>query len=58
MSATYVRVKTEDQQKHRSLSTILEIFKNLNFAPPVREHAYRHFSKTWRSRSPRARRTA
>jgi len=28
MSATYVRVTTEDQQKHRSLSTILEILKN------------------------------
>src|SRR5262249_37539903 len=28
MSSTYVKVKTEDQSKHRSLTTILEILKN------------------------------
>jgi hypothetical protein len=45
MAATYVRVQTEDQQKHRSLSTILEILKNSRLAPPVRERASRIFQK-------------
>src|SRR6202140_12582 len=45
MSATYVRVKTEDQQKHRSLSTILEILKTSQLAPPVRERASAIFRK-------------
>jgi pyridinium-3,5-bisthiocarboxylic acid mononucleotide nickel chelatase len=45
MSATYVRVPTEDQQKHRSLRTILEILKNSRLAPPVRERASRIFQK-------------
>ena len=45
MAATYVRVKTEDQQKHRSLSTILEILTNSPLAPPVRERASRIFQK-------------
>jgi len=45
MAATYVRVKTEDQQKHRSLSAILEILKNSPLAPPVRERALRIFQK-------------
>src|SRR5438445_2095537 len=37
MAATYARVKTEDQQKHRSLSAILEILKNSPLAPAVCE---------------------
>jgi uncharacterized protein (TIGR00299 family) protein len=45
MAATYVRVKTEDQQKHRSLSTILEILTNSQLATPVRERASRIFQK-------------
>src|SRR6266853_860113 len=45
MAATYVRVKTEDQQKHRSLSTILEILKTSPLAPPVRDRASRIFQR-------------
>jgi uncharacterized protein (TIGR00299 family) protein len=45
MSATYVRVKTEDQHKHRSLSAILEILKNSQLAPQVRERASAIFQK-------------
>ena len=45
VSATYVRVKTEDQQKHRSLSTILELLRNSQLAPPVRERASVIFQK-------------
>jgi len=49
MAATYVRVQTrvqtEDQQKHRSLTTILEILTNSQLAPSVRERASRIFQK-------------
>jgi uncharacterized protein (TIGR00299 family) protein len=45
MSATYVRVTTEDQQKHRSLSTILEILKNSQLAAQVRDRASAIFQK-------------
>ncbi len=45
MAATHVRVQTEDQQKHRSLSTILEILQNSRLAPPVQERASRIFQK-------------
>src|SRR5450432_2871248 len=45
MSATQVLVKTEDQQKHRSLSTILEILKTSQLAAPVRERASAIFTK-------------
>ena len=45
MSATHVRVKTEDQQKHRSLSTILEILQNSRLATPVRDRASAIFQK-------------
>src|SRR6202048_921641 len=45
MAATYARVKTEDQQKHRSLSAILEILQNSQLAPPVRESAAAIFQK-------------
>ena len=39
MAATYVRVKTEDQSKHRSLGAILEILQKSQLAPQVRERA-------------------
>jgi uncharacterized protein (TIGR00299 family) protein len=45
MSATHVRVKTEDQQKHRSLGSILEILKTSQLAAPVRERASAIFQK-------------
>jgi len=45
MAATYVKVKTEDQQKHRSLGAILEILKNSQLAAPVRERAATIFTK-------------
>src|SRR6202035_5524268 len=45
MAATYVRVQTEDLQKHRSLTTILELLKNSRLAPPVRERASHIFQK-------------
>ena len=45
MAATYVKVKTEDQQKHRSLSAILEILQKSQLAPKVRERAAAIFSK-------------
>ena len=39
MAATYVKVKTEDQSKHRSLNAILEILQKSQLAPTVRERA-------------------
>jgi len=45
MAATYVRVKTEDQSKHRSLSAILEILQQSQLARPVRERAAAIFQK-------------
>src|SRR6202795_2505810 len=45
MAATYVRVETEDQQKHRSLATILEILNSSHLASPVRDRASRIFQK-------------
>src|SRR3977135_3397011 len=45
MAATYARVKTEDQQTHRSLSAILEILKNSQLAAPVRERTAAIFQK-------------
>jgi uncharacterized protein (TIGR00299 family) protein len=45
MAATCVKVKTEDQQKHRSLSAILEILKNSQLAVTVRERAAAIFQK-------------
>ena len=45
MAATYVRVKTEDQTKHRSLSAILEILEKSRLAPRVRERAAAVFRK-------------
>ena len=45
MAATYVRVKTEDQQKHRSLRAILDILRNAQLAPQVRNQAAAIFQK-------------
>ena len=45
MSATYVQVTTEDRQKHRSLTAILEILQNSQLAPPVRDRASAIFRK-------------
>ncbi len=45
MAATYVKVKTEDQSKHRSLSAILEILRKSELAPVVRERAGAIFQK-------------
>ncbi|HKN74309.1 MAG TPA: nickel pincer cofactor biosynthesis protein LarC [Candidatus Acidoferrum sp.] len=39
MAATYVKVVTEDQTKHRSLSAILEILERSELAPGVRDRA-------------------
>jgi uncharacterized protein (TIGR00299 family) protein len=45
MAATYVRVKTEDQSKHRSLGAILEILEKSELAARVRERAAAIFRK-------------
>jgi uncharacterized protein (TIGR00299 family) protein len=45
MAATYVKVKTEDQSKHRSLGAILEILERSQLAPVVRERAGAIFQK-------------
>jgi pyridinium-3,5-bisthiocarboxylic acid mononucleotide nickel chelatase len=45
MAATNVRVQTEDQHKHRSLSEILEILRNAQLAPRVRDRAAAIFQK-------------
>src|SRR5271165_4018531 len=51
MAATYVKVQTEDQQTHRSLTTILEILQNSRIAPQVRERATAIFEKLGRAES-------
>src|SRR5271154_25075 len=45
MSATYVKVVTEDQSKHRSLSAILEILEKSQLAAGVRDRAGAIFRK-------------
>jgi pyridinium-3,5-bisthiocarboxylic acid mononucleotide nickel chelatase len=45
MAATYARVNAEDQQKHRSLSMILEILQKSQLAPLVRERSADIFRK-------------
>jgi len=45
MAATYVKVKTDDNQKHRSLSAILELLRASQLALPVRERAAAIFQK-------------
>jgi uncharacterized protein (TIGR00299 family) protein len=45
MAATYVKVKTGDQSKHRSLGTILKILQKSELASQVRERAAAIFTK-------------
>ena len=45
MAATFVKVRTEDQQKHRSLGAILEILNEAQIAGAVRERAAAIFRK-------------
>jgi pyridinium-3,5-bisthiocarboxylic acid mononucleotide nickel chelatase len=45
MAATYVKVKSADQQKHRSLSTILEILQKSQLTAQVRARAAAIFQK-------------
>src|SRR3989441_6209870 len=45
MAATYVKVKTEDQSKHRSLGAIVEILQKSELAAQVRERAAAIFAK-------------
>jgi len=45
MSSTYVKVKTEDQSKHRSLSAILDILQKSKLSPQVRDQAAAIFRK-------------
>jgi uncharacterized protein (TIGR00299 family) protein len=45
MAATYVKVVTEDQAKHRSLSVILEILQKSQLRPVVRDRAAAVFQK-------------
>src|SRR6266852_4591185 len=45
MAATRVHVKTEDQQRHRPLSAILQILRDSNLASPVRDRASAIFQK-------------
>jgi pyridinium-3,5-bisthiocarboxylic acid mononucleotide nickel chelatase len=45
MSSTHVKVKTEDQSKHRSLSAILEILQKSKLSPRVRGQASSIFRK-------------
>src|SRR5215475_210462 len=45
MAATYAKVKTEDQTKHRSLTDILEILKNSKLDAQVRDRATAIFQK-------------
>src|SRR5882724_4414645 len=45
MSATYVKVQTEDQSKHRSLTAILEILRKSRLADSVRDRAAAIFGK-------------
>jgi uncharacterized protein (TIGR00299 family) protein len=45
MAATYAKVKTEDQKKHRSLTDILEILKQSQLAPQVRDRASAIFQR-------------
>jgi pyridinium-3,5-bisthiocarboxylic acid mononucleotide nickel chelatase len=45
MAATFVRVATEDQTKHRSLSAILEIFEKSQLSEPARKNAAAIFCK-------------
>ena len=45
MAATFAKVKTEDQKKHRSLTDILEILNQSQLGPQVRDRASAIFQK-------------
>jgi uncharacterized protein (DUF111 family) len=45
MAATCARVKTEDKQRHRPLSAILQILRDSKLASPVRDRASAIFQK-------------
>src|SRR5215470_18448981 len=45
MAATFARVTTEDQTKHRGLSAILEILDQAKLSPAVRQNAAAIFRK-------------
>src|SRR3981189_2200726 len=45
MAATYAKVRTQDTQTHRSLSTILGIIEKSSLAPGVEERAAAIFTK-------------
>jgi uncharacterized protein (TIGR00299 family) protein len=45
MAATYVKVRTEDQSKHRSLGAILDILEKSQLAAPVRQRSAAIFQK-------------
>src|SRR6267154_3497363 len=45
MSSTHVKVKTEDQSKHRSLGAILDILEEAQLSPEVRHRASEIFVK-------------
>jgi pyridinium-3,5-bisthiocarboxylic acid mononucleotide nickel chelatase len=45
MAATHVKVHTEEQQKHRSLTAIRAILNESKLAPPVRDRAAAIFQK-------------
>jgi uncharacterized protein (TIGR00299 family) protein len=51
MAATCVKVQTEDQQKHRSLSAILEILRDSKLAPQIRDRATAIFQKLGQAES-------
>ena len=51
MAATFVKVQTEDRQKHRSLSTILDILQASKLAPQVRDRAAAIFQKLGQAES-------
>src|SRR6266853_2885978 len=45
MAATYIKVETEDQSKHRSLGAILEVLQKSQLAPEVRHRSAEIFVK-------------
>lgn len=51
MAATYAKVTSEDQQKHRSLSTIIEIIERSKIQPQVKARAAAIFDKLGRAES-------
>ena len=51
MAATFVKVQTDDRQKHRSLSTILDILQASKLVPQVRDRAAAIFQKLGQAES-------